>query len=66
MNTSPTVDIGYVTPTQREEFEIWAKSHGLNLHSRLSGIYVFSNTQCAWLGWQAGVAQFSLAQQEYK
>lgn len=55
-DTTPTrVEIGYVTPTSREEFEIWARKQCYNLETFLfkEQLYRYHQTHHAWLGWQA-------------
>lgn len=49
------IDIGYVTPTPREEFEIWARPRCYGLDVSSNGYYTDQVTYFAWQAWQAGV-----------
>lgn len=39
--------------TERERFEAWAESCGLEIITMADGDYYFSDTQSAWEAWQA-------------
>ena len=49
--TTPTVS------KEREAFEQWANSEGLNTEKCLNGEYFYTNTRRTWSAWQARAEQ---------
>ena len=50
-------DTASAAPSEREQFEAWAKSHGTLLTKDKRGNYQYTPTSAMWKAWQAARSQ---------